>query len=120
MSEELSVSTGLRFVKGERELEKSYAGVMLDVSGSNYFQGNQTILTSATVVNIGAVASIGYILAKNLDSTNYVSFHNGSGGALTVELPPKGSALFKLATSGTLYATANTATVEIEYTVISA
>lgn len=120
MSEELQTSASLHFVKGERDVEKSYGGIMLDVTGSIYFQGNQVIATSSTVVKVGSLSSVGYVIVKNLDPTDYVSFHNGTSGALTVEVPPKGVAMFKFATGGTLYATANTTTVEIEYTLISA
>lgn len=118
MANELQLSAALKFVKGPRKVNKTYGGVMIDITGSDYFVGTQTVGTSAELVNVGDVSSIGYILVKNLDTTNYVSIRNGASGADVIDIPAGGVALFQFATGGVLYAIADTAACIVEFTII--
>jgi len=121
MSEELEVGARLKFSKGKKSEDVSFGSVILDVSGSEYVTGTFTPSgTSAEAIPMGGVNSIGYILVRNLDATNYADLHNGMSGTLTVRVGPGEIALFKMTTSGTPYITSNTAATAIEYTFIEA
>ena len=122
MADELKINANISFSKDRKKYSKSYGGIEVDVTGTDYVVGTQSIATSATAINVGEIGNEGYIYAKNLDTTNYVELHNGSSGTHMVKLLPGDVCLFKLfkLVDGTpdLHATANEAAVEIEYAII--
>ena len=122
MADELQVGLGLDFKKGSKKLKISEGGVKVDVTGGDYYAGTQVIGTTAEAVKTGNIAAtgVGYALVKNLDTSINVTLRNGSGGTVTVLIPPGEIALFRMAEAGTLYAAAASSTVEIEYTLIEA
>lgn len=85
-------------------------------SAGNYQQGNQLIPTTAggTALNLGAVATPGWLFIQNMDAANYVTILNATSGSSCVKLLPGEFALFRCA-SATPALLANTAGVEVQY-----
>ncbi len=48
----------------------------------------QTITTSEVAINLGGLASVGYVMFKNLDSTNYIEVKVGTAGAICGKMFP--------------------------------
>lgn len=117
MANELTVSCSVRFSKSGREADKAYGGIQIDVTGTRVISNTQTVGTSEEALVIGDVGTAGYIIVKNLDSTNYVTIRGASAAVDCVKLKSGEVALFRLASS-TPYAIANTAPVDIEYVLI--
>lgn len=120
MANELTLSVSLRYAKGSRKPVKAgKSGVQLDVSGSDYYEATQSIGTSAEALGIGDITTPGYMYVHNLDATNFVEIRHGASGDDVVKVRAGGIALFELTTT-TPFAIADTAAVEIEYTIIEA
>lgn len=119
MANELTISASMKFVKGNKSVSNSKSGVQVDIAGNNFLWQTQVIGTSAEAFNLGEIASPGYILIRNCDSTNFMKVRAGSGGADVVKIKPGKFALFELATA-TPYGIADTAPVEAEFTLIEA
>lgn len=77
-----------------------------------YAQGIQTVGTVEETLNVGDVSSVGLIVVINRDDTNYVQI--GLTGSYTIKLKPEQFCVLPPAAS-TLYAIANTASVDVEY-----
>jgi len=79
----------------------------------------QDIGTSEETVSFGDVVP-GYIVATNLDTTNFVSLRFVSGGANAIKLLPNGGqACFHLGAGVTLYAIADTAACKVKFDAIN-
>lgn len=79
----------------------------------------QDIGTSEETVAFGDVVP-GYILATNLDTTNFVSLRFVSSGANAIKLVANGGmALFHLGAGVTLYAIADTAACKVKFDIIN-
>lgn len=76
--------------------------------------GVVTVTTSDAAVSLGTFTTKGYCFIKNLDGTNYVEFGPESGGAIVkvIKLKPGEYAMFRLVSTATLRAQANTASVK--------
>lgn len=79
----------------------------------------QDIGTTEETVALGDVVP-GYVLATNLDTTNFVSLRFVSSGANAVKLVANGGfALFHLGAGVTLYAIADTAACKVKFDVVN-
>jgi hypothetical protein len=75
----------------------------------------QDVGTSEETVAFGDVVP-GYVVATNLDTTNFVSLRFASGGGNAIRLPANGGqACFHLGTGITLYAIADTAACKVKF-----
>ena len=117
MANELTVSCSVRFSKSGREADKAYGGIQIDVTGTRVVSNMQTVGTSEEALVVGDVGTAGFMIVKNLDSTNYVTLRAASAAADLVKLKAGEVAMFRLA-SNTPYALANTAPVDIEYVLV--
>ena len=90
-----------------------------DMSGDQAITNVQVIGTSAEAIVLGDVSTIGYVLFKNLDATNYVEIALDSGVSTQVfaKLLAGDMTLIKAKTA-TMYALANTANVNLLVTAI--
>lgn len=71
-------------------------------------------------INLGGIASIGYIAIINLDDTNFCELRVGTGGTKVVRLDPGGGALFRFGSGITApFIIADTAPVLVEYLLLS-
>ena len=119
MANELTLTATLKFDKSTKSVDVGKTGLQLDVAGGDHITKTQSVGTSQEAIVIGEITTPGYIFVRNLDSTNYVEIRDGSSGADVVKVRAGGIALFELATA-TPFAIANTASCEIEYTIIEA
>lgn len=117
MANEITVSVSLAFAKSGKSIELSRKGKQLDVSGTDYIRRTQVIGTSEEALDVGDIATPGYFIGWNNDTTNYVSIRPSTGGDNCVELKPGGEPVcFRFARAATApYAIAATASCEIEF-----
>ena len=116
MSDELRLGIVLSFSKGNASIKKA-EHIEVDVTGDAYESAVQEIGTSEEVLAQGAdLGTPGYVLVKNLDSTNYVEI-GSTTGVYDIKLLAGQPALWPH-NSATIYAKANTAAVKVEYTII--
>lgn len=71
MAGELTVSGGMSFNKGGASASRSYQK-SVDVAGADYVLVTILVLTTVTTLDLGSISTLGYLMAKNLDTTNYV------------------------------------------------
>jgi hypothetical protein len=110
MAGELKIIIDVSYSKGGSKIAKTYSNT-IDVAGDAYGNDIQSIPTSNTALTLpAAIGTTGWVIVKNLDTTNYVSV--GLTGSYTVKLLPGQSAAFPAA--GAPYALANTATCLVE------
>lgn len=117
MASELLLQASLKFSKGGALFETNFPSTYFDVSGSVGNKQVQAIGTSDEVLPLGDVATIGYVMLKNLDATNYILV--GSDGTLyPIRLKPGEVALMRW-NEAAIHAKANTAICNLEYTIIA-
>lgn len=117
MADELTTSFAIEYSKGGRVVARSKTGVQIDVSGTDYVTGTQTIATTEEALNKGDITTIGWVFITNKDTTNYVTYRAATGGADCVKIKAGETVSFRAA-SNTPYMIANTASVEIDYVLI--
>ena len=116
MSDELRLGVVLSFSKGGAGIPKSYH-IEVDVAGDAYESAVQKVGTDEEQIAQGADLDIpGYVLAKNLDITNYVEI-GSTTGVYDIKLLAGEIALWHH-NSATIYARANAASCNVEYTII--
>lgn len=117
MSAELLVAASLKFSKGGTLFESNFPSTYFDVSGSVGNKQVQAIGTSDESLALGDVSTIGFLMIKNLDPTNFVTI--GSDGTLyPLKLKP-GEAFMGRWNAAAIHVKANTAQCNVEYTIIS-
>jgi len=113
MANEVTVTATLTVDNGNVQMDKSITK-SVTMTGNVVQNGVQEIGTSDEQLTVVAdVGTYGYILLRNLDSTNYIEV-----GAITAQYTAKLSAgeiaLFRPAANA-IYAKANTAACDLEY-----
>ena len=117
MANEITVTTKLSFTKGGTTTSLEVSNLKVDVSGSRFIHNRQEIGTSEEAIDVGDLASVGYMLLVNRDATNFVEVRAGTGVADTIKLKPGESSLIRLVATAP-FAIADTAAVELEYLLI--
>ena len=83
-------------------------------------RAQQSIATSETTINLGGVASVGWLILVNLDDTNYVEIKTAASGTIIAKLPPGGFCILYLGSGITApVAIANTAACIIDKLICS-
>ena len=84
------------------------------MSGDQMIANVQIIGTAAEAITVGDVSTIGYVMFKNMDSTNFVQLALDSGVSTQIfaKLLPGDFTIIKAATA-TMYAKADTANVNL-------
>lgn len=110
MANEISLSASLACAK-DGATAQGTAALSITMAGTEFTQNVQAVGTSTEALNLGDVATPGYLLVKNLDSTNFVMVGLvtavTSGNAFAKLLP--GEALLIPTRQTTIYAIADTA-----------
>ena len=121
MANELSLTGNLSFAKGRvSAVSMQKVGVQFNVTGTNYARGTQTISTgSFQALNLGGVATPGYLYIQNNDATNFVTIAESTSGTGCIKIKPGEFALFRCDTT-TPAAEADTASVVVEYMLVEA
>jgi hypothetical protein len=121
MASELTVTAGLKFAKGTGDaamsLSKSFSDVV-DVSGTEYYENIQSVGTSNEALLASDVGTQGYVLLRNLDTTNFVTVSTDSSAHANpvVKLEAGEVAVFRA--NAALYLKADTGTCRVLCVVI--
>ena len=117
MAGELLLTASMQANKGGANgtllnVARSMTALAQDIAGTHYDQGIQDFTTSPVAIEIGAVATTGYVFLRNTDATNNLLVRVGSGGTDTVRVRPGGIALFEAA--GALFGSSSAGTISVE------
>jgi hypothetical protein len=116
MANEISISLSIRVSKGGAKDSRSES-FQVDMSGDAFTHEIQQVGTSEEELAQGAdLGTPGFILVKNLDSTNYVEV-GSTTGVYDIKLKAGEAAIYRH-NSATVYAKANTAACNVEYILI--
>ena len=122
MSGTITLTEGVSYTNGSLSFTNPVATQTITQTTQGVFTDTQTIATSATAVTTGSNATLGLMILQNLDATNYVDF--GSYVTATfyplVRLKAGESFVFRVKPGLTLYAQANTASVNLQKTIFEA
>lgn len=113
MANELTVTAALEYSKGG-VTKRIYDSKTLTVTGDEIAEHIQVIGITEEAVAVSDIGTQGYIYAKNLDTTNYVTL--GLTGGLAIKLKAGEFALFRAA--GTIYARADTSPCRVHFIVV--
>lgn len=117
MSAELLLQASLKFSKGGAVVETNFPSTYFDVSGSVGNKEVQAIGVTDETLNLGDISTIGFVMLRNLDATNYITV--GSDGTLyPLKLKP-GEIFLGRWNAAAIHAKANTAPCNLEYTLIA-
>lgn len=112
MAKEINITASLSIAQNGTVFAQIFP-LVLDMAGDNMFQNIQDVGTTCEAVLLGDLATIGYLLLKNLDVTNYVELSSDNANANKImKILPGGVALIPPGTI-TLYATAHTAGIKL-------
>lgn len=109
----LNVTAKLSVNTGSTNISAPTFNQSVTPAGQNVFTAVQTIGTSSEIINVGDVTTIGYVLITNLDATNYVEIDNATGINVWPQKIKAGGFIILQPQSATLYAKANTGSVDI-------
>jgi hypothetical protein len=115
MANELTISGALRFTKGGVDEIYSFTD-QVDISGTALVRQVLFIGTAEESIPMGDVSSPGYVVACNLDATNFVQLGT-STGTYSIKLGPGMRAFFPL-NGATLFAKADTAQCSVLFFVL--
>jgi hypothetical protein len=79
MADEIEASVSLRLKRSDIDEILSKIGLQFDQTGSEFTYHVQTIGITEEAIELGEISSLGYYLAINLDTTNFVSLRAGTG-----------------------------------------
>ena len=123
MANELSLS-GLTVVfakTGSPSVSFTAGTVTVTVSGTQIMDNVQSVGTSEEAILLGDVATGGYWLVQNLDTTNYVEIRSGTGATDLLRLNAGEIALFRTSSdSSAPFAIANTGAVNVRFLMFDA
>jgi len=113
MSNELSITAKLNFSKGGAKVTRAITD-LIDVTGDAFTHQIQSVGTTEEELAQGAdLGTPGYVLAINLDATNYVEI-GSTTGVYDIKLKAGEIAVWRH-NSATIFAKADTAACLVEY-----
>lgn len=119
MADEIVLTIGLRVTKSELKFVREQANLYYDLTGDKYISNVAEISESAhELLETGDLATAGVAVFKNLDATNYVEVGLDVSSTFypLIRLDPGEEFPLKLATLA-VYAKADTAAVDLQYTI---
>ena len=124
MPNQLSVFGGLSYSDSIGQEQSLYTAQddpdVVSVATEAIARMTQNIGTSEEALNLGNIATLGYIYIKNLDETNFVQLRTATSGTYFCKLKPGEIAVFRFGSGVTApYAIADTAACDVEYFLIS-
>jgi hypothetical protein len=115
MANEISVTIGASVTNGQLRQTSVTTTTQFNQVTQRAGSVCQDIGTSEEAVSFGDGVP-GYIVARNLDPTNFVSLRFVSAGANAIKLDPNGGqACFQLGSGVSLFAIANTAACRVKF-----
>lgn len=122
MADEITASFSLKLTRADFERELAKIGLQFDQSGTEFTEHIQTIGTTEEAIELGEITSLGYFVAINLDTTNFVSLRAGTGTGNFARLDPNGGFCVGRFGSGaqTPFAIADTANCRVLFLICEA
>lgn len=118
MANEITISASLSVAKGNVSSEAlAISALKATLAGEDFIKATQSIPTTAggTAIGLGGLSTVGWMLIKNNDNTNFVDILTAVSGTAFARLKPGEICLFRIAPALTAPAAmANTAAVMIE------
>ncbi|MBU0599063.1 hypothetical protein KKF61_08840 [Patescibacteria group bacterium] len=118
MADEIRLSYSLHVVNGFFSLGPQSVSLQIDQAAIGRAGHAQSIgFAAAEIVDFGDIATNGYLVMRNLDDTNYVTWgpDNGVAGIQVMgKLKPGEVAIFRVAPTIVMYAQADTAAVLLD------
>src|SRR5438046_8579315 len=115
MAAELSLTIDASQTKNGVTFGLSFTGTV-DVSGNTPISEVKSIATTDTSLDLGGISTPGYLIAKNLDVTNYITL-GGDGTNYFDKLKP-GEFMVKRWNGAAVHAKANSAACLLQYLLI--
>lgn len=106
---------------GDRRVAAPEAELTISNTGDKFLVSEQTIGTSAEALNKGDITNIRAIMVRNLDPTNYVELSLDSGTTYISKIPAGNECgpILLPDSQANVHLRANTASVEVLYTLVS-
>lgn len=122
MANELTLSSSAAYLDSNGVADSlGVTGLNVSVGTKGLAHLTQVIPTSETALNLGSIGTLGYILCRNNDPTNYVEFKTVASGTVFAKLKPGEMMLFRFGSGITApVAIANTASCGLEYILFNA
>lgn len=122
MANEISFTGSLSAFKASivaSAIGRAVTGLVFNMAGTYFTEGSMLVATSATAIPLGQVTAPHWSFFFNHDITNFVKIRNGSGGADLLKLLPGECAFCPLFDTSTPYAIADTASIILEFLILS-
>lgn len=116
MANELRITNSLAYSKSGINMSR-YITQSVTISGTPSLHNVQNIGTGDETLDLGDVATNGYILLVNLDATNYITM-GADGSSYPIKLKAGESGCFRW-NGAAIHAKANTSACNLEYVLIS-
>ena len=116
MANEISTSTNFTFQKNGNPPQAWTANGTITVSGNYFVSGVQNIGTTDETVSLGDIGTVGWVLLKNLDGTNYVTA--GSDGSVYPIKLKAGEEIKTRWNGAAVHLKANTAACNVAYLIV--
>lgn len=111
MANELTLSASIKFTKGTGDalmnVTKSYSD-LADVSGTEYYENVQAVGTSAEALLVADIGTQGFVLLRNLDTTNFVNVSTDAAAHANPCVKMKAGEFALFRANGALYLKADT------------
>jgi hypothetical protein len=121
MSNEITIHARLKAEKGNSKVDAFVEALKSNWTGNRFIHNRQEIGTTEEAIDLGDIATGGYFMAINRDSTNFVSIRSGTGATNLVRINAGEAALFRVSGDASApFAIADTAACELEYWLLAA
>lgn len=108
----------MQFSKGGATLARTYS-TLITVAGAACFSNVQVVNTTDTILDLGGVGTIGYVIFNNLDGTHFLDI-GADGSSYPIRLQP-GTQSGPLSWNGAaIHAKADTASCKLQYDIVEA
>ncbi len=118
MANEITLTASLQFAKGGvAAAPLAVNGLQVNMAGTKYVRGVESIAITETVVGIGNCTTLGYAIFHNLDATNFVTIRMATGITTGMKLKPGEYCMVRLGGNAPC-AIADTAPCLVDYMII--
>lgn len=121
MADEITVSVSLKVINGNMRFERRINSIQIDQAAVGSNGGVQEIGFAAhEVIAVGDLGTLGCVILRNLDSTNFVEIGKDVAAAFQsfTSLKPGEAQTFRFAAGVVPYAQADTGAVDLEYMIL--
>lgn len=117
MSDEITTTFRYQISNGSFQDQFTVAAATFDQAAVGATSGVWVVGTSEENLSVGDVGTVGFLILRNLDSTNYVDYGMSDSGTMKAlgRIKPGEFAFLRLKPGVTLRAQADTASCKVEY-----